>query len=174
MVTAVYPGSFDPVHNGHIDVAERASRLFDRLLVAVFAQPAKNILFDVEERTEMLRQALQHLPNVTATCYDGMTVNFLHEQNAQVMVRGLRMMYDFDREYQMALTNQAFAPDIETICLFSTLHNSFLSSSKIKEIARAGGDVAHMVPAHVVAALERKGIRPSLGETGRLNRREGR
>jgi pantetheine-phosphate adenylyltransferase len=156
MTTAVYPGSFDPVHNGHIDVAERASRIFDRLIVAVFAQPLKNVLFEVEERTEMLRLALRHLPNVTATFYNGMTVDFAREQNAQVIVRGLRMMYDFDREYQMALTNQAFAPGIETVCLFTSLSNSFLSSSKVKEIVMAGGDVTGMVPAQVLSALKRK------------------
>ena len=156
MTTAVYPGSFDPVHNGHVDVAERASKIFDHLIVAVFAQPLKNILFDVEERTEMLRLSLQHLPNVTTTWYEGMTVTFAQEQNAQAIVRGLRMMYDFDREYQMALTNQAYAPDVETVCLFTSLNNSFLSSSKVKEIVLAGGSVANMVPAHVLSALERK------------------
>ena len=117
MTIAVYPGSFDPVHYGHIDVAERASRIFDRLIVAVFAQPLKNILFDAADRAEMLQQALGHLPNVTAAFYRGMTVDFVREQEAQVIVRGLRMMYDFDREYQMALTNQAFAPGIETVCV---------------------------------------------------------
>jgi pantetheine-phosphate adenylyltransferase len=156
MTTAVYPGSFDPVHNGHIDVAERASKIFDHLIVAVFAQPQKNILFGVEERTEMLREALRHLPNVSATFYRGMTVDFLQQHDAQVIVRGLRMMYDFDREYQMALTNQAFAPGVETVCLFTNLNYSFLSSSMIKEIAGAGGDVSNMAPAHVLEALQRK------------------
>ena len=156
MTTAVYPGSFDPVHNGHIDVAERASRIFDHLIVAVFAQPQKNVLFGVEERTEMLRQALRHLPNVTVTFYNGMTADFLKQQNAQVIVRGLRMMYDFDREYQMALTNQAFAPGVETVCLFTSLNNSYLSSSMIKEIAAARGDVSTMAPAHVLEALRRE------------------
>jgi pantetheine-phosphate adenylyltransferase len=156
MTIAVYPGSFDPVHNGHVDVALRASRIFDHLIVAVFAQPLKDVLFCVEERTELLRQALQHLPNVTVACYDGMTVEFARQQNAQAIVRGLRMMYDFDREYQMALTNQAFAPGIETVCLFTSLNNSFLSSSKVKEIVMAGGDVTGMVPASVLSALALK------------------
>ena len=156
MTIAIYPGSFDPVHNGHIDIAERAAQIFDKLFVAIYAQPLKNILFTVDERTEMMRRSLEHLSNVTVTHYEGMTVDFSQEQNAQVIVRGLRMMYDFDREYQMALTNQAFAPGIETICLFTSLNNAFLSSSKVKEVAIAGGDVSRMVPAHVLQALRRK------------------
>jgi len=156
MTIAVYPGSFDPVHKGHIDVAERAARIFDHLIVAIFGQPLKNVLFTAEERTEMMCRSLEHLSNVTVTHYEGMTVDFCREQNAQVIVRGLRMMYDFDREYQMALTNQAFAPGVETICLFTSLNNAFLSSSKVKEVAMAGGDVSRMVPAHVLQALKVK------------------
>jgi len=156
MTIAVYPGSFDPVHKGHIDVAERAARIFDHLIVAIFAQPLKNVLFTAEERTEMMRRSLEHLSNVTVTYYEGMTVDFSREQNAQVIVRGLRMMYDFDREYQMALTNQAFAPGVETVCLFTSLNNAFLSSSKVKEVAMAGGDVSRMVPEHVLQALKGK------------------
>ncbi len=156
MTIAVYPGSFDPVHKGHIDVAERAARIFDHLIVAIFCHPLKNVLFSAKERTEMMRRSLGHLSNVTVTHYEGMTVDFCREQDAQVIVRGLRMMYDFDREYQMALTNQAFAPGIETICLFTSLNNAFLSSSKVKEVAMAGGDVSRMVPAHVLQALKDK------------------
>lgn len=156
MTLAVYPGSFDPIHQGHIDVAERAARIFERLIVAVYATPQKNILFDVQERTEMARHALAHLHNVTVTHYEGMTVDLLRAQKAQVIVRGLRMAYDFDLEYQMALTNCAFAPELETVCLFTKLEYSFLSSSQVKAIALAGGDVSDMVPAHVLAALERR------------------
>jgi pantetheine-phosphate adenylyltransferase len=156
MTLAVYPGSFDPIHQGHVDVAERAGRIFDRLIVAVYATPQKNLLFDVQERTEMACQALAHLGNVTVTDYTGMTVDFLRAQKAQVIVRGLRMAYDFDLEYQMALTNNALAPDLETVCLFTKLEYSFLSSSQVKAIALAGGDVSSMVPAHVLAALGRR------------------
>jgi pantetheine-phosphate adenylyltransferase len=156
MTIAVYPGSFDPVHNGHIDVATRSSLIFERLIVAVYARPLKNLLFSVEERMGMLRRALEHLPNVSVTWYDGMTVEFARSQGAKVMVRGLRMAYDFDREYQMALTNQAFAADIETVCLFTDLNNAYLSSSNIKEVAGAGGDVSKMVPAFVREALRAK------------------
>jgi pantetheine-phosphate adenylyltransferase len=156
MTLAVYPGSFDPIHKGHIDVAERAGHIFDRLIVAVYATPQKDILFDVQERTEMACQALAHLGNVSVTHYTGMTVDFLRAQGAQVIVRGLRMAYDFDLEYQMALTNNAMAPDLETVCLFTKLEYSFLSSSQVKAIAVAGGDVSSMVPAHVLAALGRR------------------
>jgi pantetheine-phosphate adenylyltransferase len=162
MTLAVYPGSFDPIHKGHIDVAERAGRIFDRLIVAVYATPQKNLLFDVQERTRMARQALAHLGNVTVTHYTGMTVDFLRAQHAQVIVRGLRMAYDFDLEYQMALTNNAMAPDLETVCLFTNLEYSFLSSSQVKAIALAGGDVSTMVPEHVLAALGHRLARHTL------------
>jgi pantetheine-phosphate adenylyltransferase len=150
---AVYPGSFDPVHNGHIDIAMRASQIFDRLIVAVYDRPLKNILFTAEKRAEMMRLSLSHLANVTVTRYDKMTVDFVRAQGAQVIIRGLRMAYDFDLEYQMALTNKALASDIETVCLFTGLNYAFLSSSIVKEVAAAGGDVSDMVPEYVQRAL---------------------
>ena len=127
-----------------------------------YATPQKNLLFDVGERTEMARRALAHLGNVSVTHYVGMTVEFLRAQRAQVIVRGLRMAYDFDLEYQMALTNNAYAPDLETVCLFTKLEYSYLSSSQVKAIAMAGGDVSSMVPEHVLAALGRRLARNSL------------
>jgi pantetheine-phosphate adenylyltransferase len=156
MTVAVYPGSFDPIHLGHIDVAERAGHIFDELIVAVYATPQKNLMFGVQERTRLACEALAHLENVRVTSYEGMTVDFLRAQHAQVIVRGLRMAYDFDLEYQMALTNCAFAPDLETVCLFTKLEYSFLSSSQVRAIALAGGDVSEMVPAHVVEAMKRR------------------
>jgi pantetheine-phosphate adenylyltransferase len=171
MTLAVYPGSFDPIHRGHMDVAERAARIFDRLIVAVYATPQKSLMFDRQERTALARRALEHLDNVTVTCYEGMTVDFLRTQDAQVIVRGLRMAYDFDLEYQMALTNCALAPDLETVCLFTKLEYSFFSSSQVKAIATAGGDVSEMVPQHVVSALETKLARP---RAGAFDSREGR
>jgi pantetheine-phosphate adenylyltransferase len=156
MTTAIYPGSFDPVHHGHIDIAARASRIFEHLIVAIYARPMKNILFALDERLEMARRSLTHLPNVTVAGYDCTTVEFAHRQNAEVVVRGLRMAYDFDREYQMALTNKSLAPDVETVCLFTDLNYAFLSSSTVKEIAMAGGDVSGMVPAHVQIGLKER------------------
>jgi pantetheine-phosphate adenylyltransferase len=156
MVTAVYPGSFDPIHNGHVDIATRAANVFERLIVAVYARPQKKVLFTAAERTEMVRRSLCDLENVTAIHYNCTTVELVHTQNAQVIVRGLRMASDFDLEYQMALTNKALASDIETFCLFTNLHCAFLSSTTVKEIVIAGGDVSSMVPAHVQRALEEK------------------
>lgn len=156
VTVAVYPGSFDPIHNGHIDIATRAAQVFDRLIVAVYGRPLKNILFTAAKRTELACLALAHLTNVTVTHYDTLTVEFVRLQGAQVIIRGLRMAYDFDLEYQMALTNKALAPDIETICLFTGLNHAFLSSSIIKEIAATGGDVSSMVPAHVRQALRER------------------
>ena len=156
MTIALYPGSFDPVHNGHVDIATRASKIFDRLIVAVYEQPMKNVLFSIEKRTEMMYQALKHLPNITVTRYGGTTVDFVRGQGAKVIVRGLRMAYDFDIEYQMALTNKTLASDIETTCLFTDLRYAFLSSSIIKQVAMVGGDITHMVPEHVQKALLEK------------------
>lgn len=156
MTIAIYPGSFDPVHNGHIDIAIRAAQVFDKLIVSIYARPFKNVLFSPKERTEMMRQALVHLPNVQVFTYDCLTVDFAKEQQAQVIVRGMRMSSDFDLEYQMALTNKALDPDIETVCLFTNLMRAFLSSTTVKEIAVAGGDVSDMVPVHVRQALNEK------------------
>jgi len=156
MTIAIYPGSFDPVHNGHIDIATRAAKIFDRLIVAVYARPLKSILFTVQERTEMVARSLDHLSNVTVAAYSGTTVDFALRQNAQVIVRGLRMAYDFDKEYQMALTNKALADEIETCCLFTNLHHVYLSSSIVKEIVAADGSVEGMVPDHVLQRLQAK------------------
>jgi len=164
MTIAIYPATFDPITNGHVDIAERAAAIFDKLIVAVYARPLKRLLFSTEERLEMTRQALQHIPNVSVESYDCLTVDFARQKGAQVVVRGLRVLSDFEWEFQLALTNKKLAPEIDTVCLMASQEYSFLSSSVVKEIAMAGGCIDNMVPAHVVAALERKFEK--LGEKG--------
>jgi pantetheine-phosphate adenylyltransferase len=156
MTNAIYPATFDPITNGHIDIAARASAIFDKLIAAVYARPLKRLLFSVEERLAMTREALRHLPNVSVESYDCLTVDFARQKEAKVVVRGLRVLSDFEWEFQLALTNRKLAPDIDTVCLMASQEYSFLSSSVVKEVAMAGGCIDNMVPAHVVLALERK------------------
>jgi pantetheine-phosphate adenylyltransferase len=156
MTTAVYPGTFDPVHYGHMDVATRAAKIFDHLIIAVYARPLKNLLFSSNERLALMREAVADLPNVTVESYDGLTVEYVRQKGAQAIVRGLRVTLDFELEYQMALTNKKLDPGIETICLFTRLEHAFLSSSIVKEVAMVGGCVEEMVAPHVQAALKAK------------------
>ena len=153
---ALYPGTFDPVHLGHVDIATRAANIFDELVVAVYARPAKTLLFTVEERVALARQALADLPGLHVTPYGGLTVEFARQIGAQAIVRGLRVISDFELEYQMALTNRQLASEIEFVCLMTHQAHAFLSSSIVKEIALLGGDVSKMVPPHVTAALAEK------------------
>lgn len=153
MTIAVYPGSFDPITNGHMDVVERGAALFDSLVVAVFDLPEKNLLFSVEERVNLARVASQHLPNVSVESFSGLVVDFIHRKKANVMIRGLRAGSDFEREFEMALMNHKLAPDIELVCLMTSAKYQFISSSVIKEVARNGGCLEGMVPDHVAAAL---------------------
>lgn len=153
---ALYPGTFDPIHFGHLDIAARAARIFDQLVVAVYDRPSKSLLFSAEERVQLARQALSDLPNVNVAAYSGLTVEFARRVGAQAIVRGLRVTYDFELEYQMALTNRELAPEIEFVCLMTRQENAFLSSSIVKEIALLGGNVSAMAPPHVVAALAAK------------------
>jgi len=162
---AIYPGTFDPVHYGHIDIATRAAKLFDHLIVAVYARPLKSLLFTTEERLAMVREALKDIPNVSVESYSGLTVGYARRKGAQVIVRGLRVTYDFELEFQMALTNRKLAPEIDTVCLMTSLEHTFVSSSIVKEVAMVGGCVDEMVPPHVVSALKRKF--EQLGKEGR-------
>ena len=156
MTIALYPGTFDPVHYGHIDIATRAAAMFERLVVSVYDRSLKNLLFSTEERVALTRQALEHLPNVVVTSYTGLTVAFARQQGASVMVRGLRVTHDFELEYQMALTNKSLALEVETVLLVTSLHYAFVSSSIVKEVALAGGCTDKMVPDFVRAALKDK------------------
>ena len=153
---ALYPGSFDPITNGHLDVIERAARLFDHVLVAVADNNSKNALFSTEERVSLIRQSVTSLPNVKVTSFKGLLVDFAAASGARVVVRGLRAVTDFEYEFQMALMNKTLRPDLETIFLASREVFTYVSSRVIKEVARLGGDVTRMVPAPVAAALAAK------------------
>jgi pantetheine-phosphate adenylyltransferase len=154
--TALYPGTFDPIHFGHIDIATRASRIFGSLIVAVYDRPAKSLMFTVEDRVALAQSALVDVPNVRVAPYGGLTVEFARAVGARAIVRGLRVTSDFELEYQMALTNRQLAPEIEFVCLMTRHTHAFLSSSIVKEVALLAGDVDAMVPPPVARALEAK------------------
>lgn len=154
MPRAIYPGTFDPIHNGHIDIATRAAGLFEHLTVAIYARPLKSLLFSTEDRKAMIQEALGHIPNLSVSTYNQLTVDFARQMKAQVVVRGLRVISDFELEFQMALTNKKLAPDIEFVCLMTGQDYAFLSASTVKEIAMLGGCVDGMVPPHVARALK--------------------
>jgi pantetheine-phosphate adenylyltransferase len=153
---AIYPGTFDPIHLGHVDIATRAAKIFDQLVIAIYDQPTKSLMFTIDERATLARQAVTHLSNVRVAAYSGLTVDFARQVGAQAIVRGLRVISDFELEYQMALTNRQLAPGVESVCLMTRQTHAFLSSSIVKEIALLGGDVSKMVPPHVAATLEAK------------------
>ncbi len=156
MRRALYPGTFDPIHLGHIDIAARSAAIFDELIVGIYDRPAKNTLFVVEERVAMAREALSYLDNVHVMTYSGLTAEFARAIGARAIVRGLRVISDFEWEYQMALTNRRLAPEIEFVCLMTRQEYAFLSSSIVKEVALLGGDMSQMAPPAVAAALEKK------------------
>ena len=161
MITAIYPGSFDPITNGHIDIATRASRLFDKTIIGIFATPDKRLTFSTAERVDMARRAVAHLKKVEVMSYEGITVEFAKKVGAQVMVRGLRMVGDFEWEFEMAMMNRLLSPDLEFVCFMASQQYQFLSASLIKEVASLGGDINSLVPRHVAQALKKKGISPS-------------
>ena len=150
MVTAVYPGSFDPATYGHLDVIRRASVSFDRVVVGVLQNSAKSPLFSVEEK------ATKDIPNVVIRPFDGLSVNFARENHAQVIVRGLRAVTDFEYELQMAQTNRVLAPDVDTVFLTTTLEYAYVSSTIMKEVARFGGDLSSFAPPEIIQALCKK------------------
>lgn len=158
-VIAVYPGSFDPITNGHLDLIERAARLCDRLIVAVLRNEAKQPLFTVEERMEMLRETVRDYPSVQVDSFDGLLVDYARARGAAVLVRGIRAISDYEYELQMALMNRRLCPDVETIFLMSGEAYSFLSSRIVKEVIRLGGDISGLVPAPVEARLRARVLR---------------
>jgi pantetheine-phosphate adenylyltransferase len=152
----MFPGTFDPIHYGHIDIATRASRLFDEVVVAVYDKPLKSLVFSPEERMALVQEAFRNHPKIRVIGYSGLTVNACHEISAQVIVRGLRVFSDFEFEFRMALANHRLAPDIEIVSFITHEDHTFLSSTTVREIAALDGDVSSMVPPHVMAALQHK------------------
>ena len=156
MNIAIYPGSFDPVTRGHLDIIKRSSRMFDTLIVAVLNNSAKTPLFTVKEREEMLRECCKDIPNVTVESFDGLTVEFAKKRHASVMVRGLRAVTDFENEIQLAQTNHALMPGIETMFLATSIKWSYLSSTIVKEAAYYGSDIGKFVTPNVEKAVNEK------------------
>lgn len=150
---AVYPGSFDPIHNGHIDIATRAARIFDEVIVAVYDMPKKKLLFDVDERTAFAREALQDYGNIKVASFSGLVVNYVTSVDAIAIVRGLRVFSDFEFEFRYGIANRKLAPEIETVAIMSDERHLHISSSTIREIAELGGDVTSMVPQFISDAL---------------------
>jgi pantetheine-phosphate adenylyltransferase len=150
---AVYPGTFDPIHNGHIDIARRAAVIFEKVIVGIYDRPAKNLLFSVDERLKLAQIVLQDIPNVVVERYDELTVEFVRRVGAKVIVRGLRVVSDFELEYQMALTNRKLCPAVDMVCLMTSLEYAFISSTIIKDVARAGGCITEFVPDIIAEAL---------------------
>lgn len=160
MVKALYPGTFDPVTNGHLDIIIRAARLFDEVIVAVYDTPPKTLLFSTEERVAMMEKAVAGMPKVRVVSFRGLVVDCARREGAPVLVRGLRAGSDFEYEFEMALMNKKLAPEVEAVYLMSSLEWQFLSATRVKEVASLGGDVHSLVPPHVEQALRERLGRP--------------
>jgi pantetheine-phosphate adenylyltransferase len=152
-VKALYPGTFDPPTNGHVDLIQRGAKLFDHLTVAILVNPVKNPLFTVEERVEMLKEATAGIGNVSVAIFDGMMVDFARQQGASAVLRGIRAISDYEHEFQMALMNRRLAPEVETVFLQPAGRYSFVSSRMVKEVFSFGGDVSGLVPPNVLKRL---------------------
>ncbi len=155
-MTALYPGSFDPVTLGHVDVTRRAARLFDKIIIGVYATPSKSLMFDTDERMDLFRRSVTDIPNVEVTSFQGLVVRYAQEIGANTIVRGLRSGSDFEYEFDMAFMNRRLAPDVDLVSFMTSLDYMFLSSSLIKEVAMLGGDITGMVPPHVIEAVNSK------------------
>ncbi len=156
MSIAIYPGSFNPITKGHLDIATRAAKIFEKLVIGVYETPDKPLLFTTEERVEFVRQAIADLPNVEVESFSGLTVDFAKKVKAKAMVRGLRVSADFEMEFDMAMMNKRLHPELETVCLMAKVEYQFLSSSLLKEVASLGGNIDDLVPAPVASALKKK------------------
>ena len=153
---AIFPGTFDPIHYGHIDIVKRGCAIFDEVIVAVYNRPLKDLLFSRNERLELVQEAFRKEDNVIIKSYDGLTVDFCNSVDAKIILRGLRVFSDFEHEFRMALANRRLAHNIDTVSLITSEQHTFLSSSTVREIAALGGDVSSMVPDFVLDALEKK------------------
>lgn len=162
MVRAIFPGTFDPIHFGHIDIAHRAARLFDEVVIAVYDKPLKTLVFSPHERIELAKTSFNNDHNIRVMGYSGLTVEFCKQIDAQVIVRGLRVFSDFEYEFRMALANHRLSADIEVVALITHEEHTFLSGSTVREIASLGGDVSSLVPPHVETALKARFL--ELGE----------
>jgi len=167
MVVAVYPGTFDPLTYGHMDIIERAAALVGKLIVGIYENPAKQPLFPLEQRVRLVEEVVTGLSNVHVKAFKGLTVDFIRQVGGKVMIRGLRANSDFEREFEMALMNRKLAPDIELLCLMTSSQYQFLSSTLIKEVAKLGGCLEGMVPDHVAVALREKFSLPVELATGK-------
>ncbi|MGA9172398.1 MAG: pantetheine-phosphate adenylyltransferase [Thermoactinomyces sp.] len=156
MKVAVYPGSFDPITYGHLDIIKRGAKVFDKIIVAVLTNSSKNPLFTVEERKQLIREATKHMPVVEVDSFGGLLVDYLHKRQAKVILRGLRAISDFEYELQIASTNRKLDEEVETFFLMTSNEYSFISSAMVKEVARYGADVKDLVPIHVAKALREK------------------
>lgn len=156
MRIAVYPGSFDPITNGHLDIIERASRLYDKLIVGVLSNGNKNPLFTSDERMQMIREVTKHLDNVEVDTFEGLLVDFANSKNATVIVKGLRTVADFEYEFQMALLNKTLNPEYETMFMMTNTKYSYISSSMVKELARFHGDLTGLVPCDIIEKIKEK------------------
>jgi len=156
LTIAIYPGTFDPMTNGHLDIVSRAAKLFEKLIIGVYTNPNKHILFSAEERVELIRESIVNLPNVEVQSFSVLTVDFAKEIGARAMVRGLRMSADFEREFDMAMMNKRLYPTLELVCLMANVEYQFLSSTLLKEVASLNGDISLLVPKHIAEALKKK------------------
>ena len=156
MQIGIYPGSFDPITNGHLDIIERASRICDKVIVAVLKNTNKNPMFTLEERVALIEEVVAPFGNVTVECFSGLLVDYAKQHNANVIIKGLRAVSDFEYEFQMALMNRKLSPDVETIFLMTSSKNSYLSSSIVKEVAKFGGCIEGLVPQNIKEAILKK------------------
>jgi pantetheine-phosphate adenylyltransferase len=166
MVRALFPGTFDPIHYGHIDIAHRATSLFDEVIIGVYDKPLKSLLFSPEVRMALVAEALKSNPRIKVVGFSGLTVEFCKSIKADAIVRGLRVFSDFEYEFRMALANHRLAPEIEVVALITAEEHTFLTSSTVREIASLGGDISSMVPPHVEKALKNRFL--ELGESQQI------